>query len=70
MNRDYTLNELGDKLVDLGKKIYPFGGQHAFAYGTICGMLNGALMNKWSLDSIQLYINEKYEQTVKELEAQ
>lgn len=66
MNKDYTLNDLGDKLVELGKKNHGHAA-HAFAYGTICGMLNGAIMNKWSLDSIQLYINDKYEQISKEL---
>ena len=68
MNRDYTLNELGDKLVELGKKNH---GQaaHAFAYGTVCGMLNGPIMNGWSMEEIQKYINDKFEQISKELAA-
>jgi hypothetical protein len=66
MNRDYTLNELGDKLVELGKKNHGHAA-HAFAYGTITGMLNGPIMNGWSMEEIQKYINDKFEQVSKEL---
>ena len=65
MNNDYTLQELADLLVQLGKKRHGLDCAYPFALGTIIGMVDFHVKNH--PHRLQAVINERYSFTQKEL---
>lgn len=66
-NNDYSLDELSNLLVQLGKKKHGMDCAYPFALGTIIGMVDFNL--KYRPNDLQKVINESYEFTQKELAA-
>ena len=67
MNENYSISQLGDLLVELGKKRHKdTGTAYAFAFGAVTGMLDMPLKYR-SLEEIQEMINDRYLEVQKEL---
>jgi len=65
MDKNYTLQELSDLLVQLGKKRHGLDCAYPFALGTVIGMVDFHIKN--NPDRLQEVINERYSFTQKEL---
>ena len=67
MNKNYTLNELGDLFLQAGKLKHGDNCAYSFAYGSIIGMLD--ITMKYHPESYQEVINENVAKLQKELAA-
>jgi hypothetical protein len=69
MNKNYTVNEMADLLVELGKRKYKNdrnGLGYCFAYGTMTALFQQAL---YGFDTTQTIVNNKCLELQKELAA-
>lgn len=67
MNENYSISQLGDLFVELGKKTHKdTGSAYAFAFGAITGMLDMPLKYR-TLEEIQEMINDRYLEVRKKL---
>lgn len=67
MNENYSICQLGDLLVELGKKRHKDAGTaYAFAFGSVTGMLESPLKHR-TIKEIQEMINDRYLEVQKEL---
>lgn len=67
MNENYSISQLGDLLVELGRKRHKNSGSaYAFAFGAVTGMLDMPLKYR-TTEEIQKMINDRYLEVQKEL---
>ena len=67
MNENYSISQLGDLLVELGRKRHrDTGTAYAFAFGAVTGMLDMPLKYR-TTEEIQEMINDRYLEVQQEL---
>jgi hypothetical protein len=65
MDKDITVNELADAVLQLAKTKYDSQSAMAFSYGTLTGVFEAA---RWGFKPIQEVINVKYAEVQKDLD--